>query len=74
MKMTPGKVYRLKPSGIGPLDAGAFIARNFGYLFVYIGYNERGSLFQSVSTGRKLSIAKHHFEQGEDDGWQEEQA
>jgi hypothetical protein len=68
MKMTPGKVYRLKTSDSGPLDARAFISRNFGYLFVYVGDNERGSLFQSVSTGRKLSIAKHHFEQGEDDG------
>jgi hypothetical protein len=66
--MTPGKVYRLKTSGKDLLSARSFISRNYGYLFVYIGYNERGSLFQSVATGHKVPIPEHHFEQGEDDG------
>jgi hypothetical protein len=74
MKLTPGKVYRLKTSGRDQLTARSYISRHYGYLFVYIETSVRGDLFQSVATGNKLSISKHHFEQGEDDGWQEEQA
>jgi hypothetical protein len=67
--MTPGKVYRLKTSGKDLLAVRSYIARNYGYLFVYIGGEGWNSNFQSVATGHKVPLSKHHFEQGEDDGW-----